>query len=277
MLNRIKQYIDFKNISIAAFEKSIGMSNASFGKSLKTNGTIGADKIENILKIYKDINVEWLVTGKGLMLKDDSNVNLVREQSTIYNKKHVKHYDSPKIVTVNEYGNPNIVMLDSKAAAGLPANIDNPEYFKDLPAFSLPGNQFRGGTFIAIQVSGESMTRTLYHGDWLIAKFLENPCENIRNGYIHVVVKQDGVVVKRLLNRVKERGTIVLQSDNSEFYPTYEENIEEIIQIYEVKARLTFLMPNINLDMRKDINDLQVRVGRLEHKFPDENNNHFSI
>lgn len=29
ILERIKQYIDYKSISVAAFEKSIGMSNAS--------------------------------------------------------------------------------------------------------------------------------------------------------------------------------------------------------------------------------------------------------
>lgn len=46
ILDRIKDYIDKKGISIAAFEKSIGMSNASFGKSLKNNGAIGTDKLE---------------------------------------------------------------------------------------------------------------------------------------------------------------------------------------------------------------------------------------
>lgn len=35
ILDRIKLYIDTKGISIAAFEKSVGMSNASFSKSLK--------------------------------------------------------------------------------------------------------------------------------------------------------------------------------------------------------------------------------------------------
>lgn len=69
MLKRLKEYIDFKGISVAAFEKSIGMSNASFGKSLKSGGTIGADKLENILLVYDDLNIEWAILGKGEMLK----------------------------------------------------------------------------------------------------------------------------------------------------------------------------------------------------------------
>lgn len=72
VLNRIKQFIDYKGIAISAFEKSIGMSNASLGKSLKTGGTIGADKLGNILIAYPEINLYWLVTGKGEMLTTES-------------------------------------------------------------------------------------------------------------------------------------------------------------------------------------------------------------
>lgn len=70
ILKRIKQYIDFKGVTVAAFERSIGMSNASFGKSLKNGGTIGADKLEKLLNIYTDINPSWLLTGVGPMLLD---------------------------------------------------------------------------------------------------------------------------------------------------------------------------------------------------------------
>ncbi len=72
ILERIKQYIDLKGISVSAFERSIGMSNASFGKSLKNGGAIGSDKLENILKVYPDISPIWLMTGAGNMLITDS-------------------------------------------------------------------------------------------------------------------------------------------------------------------------------------------------------------
>jgi len=74
MLIRIKQYLDHRGISVAQFERQIGMSNASFGKSLKTGGTIGADKIEKILREYPEINPIWLVTGKGQMMKSYTDV-----------------------------------------------------------------------------------------------------------------------------------------------------------------------------------------------------------
>lgn len=73
ILERIKEYIDFKKLAISAFEKSIGMSNASFGKSLKNGGAIGTDKLENILSVYTDINPIWLLTGQGSMLRADES------------------------------------------------------------------------------------------------------------------------------------------------------------------------------------------------------------
>ena len=73
VLDRIKKYIDFKGVTIAAFERSIGMSNASFGKSLKNKGAIGSDKIEKILSVYPDLSPTWLLTGSGSMLCSDSS------------------------------------------------------------------------------------------------------------------------------------------------------------------------------------------------------------
>ena len=68
ILERLKEYIDFKKVSISAFERSIGMSNASFRKCLQNNGAIGSDKIEKIFSVYEDLSAEWLMTGRGGMI-----------------------------------------------------------------------------------------------------------------------------------------------------------------------------------------------------------------
>ena len=67
-LERIKEYIDYKKISIRAFEISCGFSNGSFASQLKNKKTIGVDKLENILNIYSELNANWVLTGKGEML-----------------------------------------------------------------------------------------------------------------------------------------------------------------------------------------------------------------
>ncbi len=83
MLERLKQYIDYKGIAISTFEKSIGMSNASFGKSLKNHGTIRANKLETILSVYTDLNPIWLLTGQGQMLKDNIGHTQIGDVNTI--------------------------------------------------------------------------------------------------------------------------------------------------------------------------------------------------
>jgi hypothetical protein len=66
---RLKKFIDIKGISIHSFEKKVGFSNGAFATPLKNNKTIGVDKVENILRIFPDINAEWLLTGDGEMLR----------------------------------------------------------------------------------------------------------------------------------------------------------------------------------------------------------------
>jgi len=73
MIQRLKEYIDYKKIRISTFEKSVGMSNASLVKPLRSGGSIGVDKLENILKVYSDLNPAWLLTGTGEMILGKPN------------------------------------------------------------------------------------------------------------------------------------------------------------------------------------------------------------
>ena len=59
-------------------------------------------------------------------------------------------------------------MVDTKAAAGYPTRYLEPEYYKELPAFKLPGSDYRNGTFRCFQIEGDSMQDTIQHGDYVI-------------------------------------------------------------------------------------------------------------
>ena len=172
-------------------------------------------------------------------------------------------WSAPKIITVNSEGHEAAVMIDTKAAAGLPHNIDNPQYFQSLPTIQLPQRQFGNGTHIVIQASGESMHPTIYHQDWIISRFEDHPAVNMKDGYVYVIVSKSGVVVKRCLNRIKQRGMIVCQSDNSIGNPTYEVEIEDILQVYRAEAKLSFNLGNLNADMYKRLNNIEIEIADL--------------
>lgn len=102
ILDNLKKYIDYKGISVAAFEKSIGMSNNSFRKSWLAGKGIGTDKLENILNIYPDINMSWLFTGQGEMLKEKSpnegyHTSQENASTDIVSESLVKYQAVPKI------------------------------------------------------------------------------------------------------------------------------------------------------------------------------------
>ena len=70
---RVKIFLDYKKMPISVFEKSI---NASNGYVNSISKSIGLDKIEMILEKYPNLNIEWLLTGQGNMLKEDAKTNI---------------------------------------------------------------------------------------------------------------------------------------------------------------------------------------------------------
>lgn len=99
-LHRIKKYIDFKGINISSFEKSVDFSNGSFASQLKKNKTIGVDKLENIIKKYPDLDVYWLLTGKGEMIfiKNRSSNPDLNSNTTVVKDLLEKLDDKDKVI-----------------------------------------------------------------------------------------------------------------------------------------------------------------------------------
>jgi len=107
--DRIRQIIDYKGVSVNKFSDLIGASNSYFNKVLKNNTSVGSDRIEKILREIPEINPEWLLTGRGNMLKEvvdskgiNSNIkdsfNNIKDFNTrIYNKSTVGKEEIPDI------------------------------------------------------------------------------------------------------------------------------------------------------------------------------------
>lgn len=64
---RLVQYIKSKGLSNSEFCRRIGVSNA-FISSMRRS--MQPDKTESIALNFPDLNISWLLTGKGEMLKD---------------------------------------------------------------------------------------------------------------------------------------------------------------------------------------------------------------
>ena len=204
VLERIKEYIDYKGISIAAFEKSIGMSNASFGKSLKSGKGIGSDKLEKILKVYTDISSSWLLTGEGTMLKTDTAIPSETTVQPIYQPR------SPEKKVDNQIIN----LYDFEATAGLRSLLDN-QHANIIDTIKIPNMPKCDG---AIHIVGDSMYPRLKPGDIIFYKELPIDLQSILYGEMYLlsycIDGDDYCVVKYIKRSDKGEPFITLASHN---------------------------------------------------------------
>ena len=139
------------------------MSNASFGKSLKSGGAIGTDKLENILKVYRDINIEWLLTGVGAMIKPEITEEvkpLICQEPSI----GVPYYD------VDFIGGFEVVINDQTI----------------VPTHNIVFEPFKEADFWC-NATGNSMAEKINHGDVIALKKVDS-VDDILFGEIYAVV-----------------------------------------------------------------------------------------
>lgn len=191
----------------------------------------------------------------------------------LFGESDQKHLDTsktsviPKVVTVDSADQENMVMVNAKAAAGYPQNIQDTSWFQQLPAFDLPIPEFRNATYRGFQVEGDSMLPNLRPGEWVLARAVEH-IDHVSPNKMYVVVLQDSVMVKKIEKRPNSNN-ITLVSLN-ETYPPYDIKPFQIQEIWEVSSKLTF-----NVDATTEtglLRQLQQSMEELKRQVGQTNN-----
>lgn len=264
-IERLKEFIDYKDISLNSFDTIIEAGTGYIGKQIKRSGSIGSDVIEKIVCAFPDLNPLWLITGQGNMIIEvlkyadtPQHDNTFNEQLS-YNtantpvaktggkvsktapptapptdKKGVNTRTLvPQFITVDTKGNDNIVYVPIKAAAGYLNGYEDHTYIESLPSFNLPGLDKK--SYRAFEISGDSMYPTLENKEMVIGEWVEK-LDYIREDRVHIIVtKNEGVIVKRLLNRIEKYGYIIAKSDNPNdrnLYPNIEIHPDDILEVW---------------------------------------------
>ena len=252
-VSRIKEFIDYKGLSVRKFEENVGFSNGAFASQYKNNKSIGSDKIENILHFYPEINAEWLLLGKGEMLKSEA-----RPVEIITSVKDLM----PKVVVVDDADRDRIPLVPVKAQAGYLAGYGDPEFIKKLPTYSVPN--LHNGTYRMFQVSGHSMYPTLQNNSYVVGEFVEN-WEYMSDNRVYVVVTiSEGIIVKRVINRIKQYESLYCKSDNRD-YPHMSVNVQDIKEVWECKMHLSFEFLDPVTNYQK-IADLEIEMLKMKEE-----------
>lgn len=217
ILVRIKEYIDFKGISISAFEKSIGMSNASFSKQLKNKGAIGTDKLENILITYPDISPSWLITGEGNMLKHETMPVSITAPTKLVST-HKSSEEAIEAFSEVFQKDPGAIPLVSEKAVGGFSNEHFAIHERDVLAYYVIPKFRHLGVDFMIEVVGDSMIPKFYPGD-IIACSTINHQRYIEWNKCHLIATRDrGLIVKRIMPCGDEE-CLTAVSDNKDYPP----------------------------------------------------------
>ena len=217
---RIKEYRDSKKFKKSQFDALCGLSNGY----LNSVSSPGAEKLEAIIRACSDLNREWVLTGKGPMLKDLSMVN---EPPVIYELKQ-KEYTSHlevKLVTI-------------KARAGFSESYYADEYLENMPTLLIEADREYRGKYLAFEVDGDSMEPEYHPGDVVICREIKRDLWRYKLHYdtwdFVIAHGTQGIMLKQIMDHNVETGEIVCHSVNSDMHPDFTLNLREVAFLYNV-------------------------------------------
>lgn len=176
-IDRIRQFIVYKGLSMREFSKAIGVSHSLISKT----NAIGSDKLESILANYPELSPQWLLTGQGEMLKDafEGSNSIVAQPHHIYGLR-TDHLVSTQ----------SIPLYSLEATAGIVELFRHAHDEKPVDFISIPNLPKCDG---AIYVTGDSMYPLLKSGDIVMYKEIKEIKDGIFWGEMYLIsIQMDG-------------------------------------------------------------------------------------
>lgn len=153
MIDRIAEFVDSLHISVRAFEQQINASNGLIRKAITNNTDIQSKWLLAIAENYPQLDMNWLITGHGSMIRDESSKspvvgaipaitpivtsNSLAGEAAAYYKMYEKKDEENKLL-IEEIGSlkERLRQLESKTVLPTnksPDNTGNPQKVTILP------------------------------------------------------------------------------------------------------------------------------------------------
>lgn len=205
-------YLEKKGVTPYEFYKESGVTRGI----LQQNNGISEDNIARFLAYAPDVNIEWLLTSKGTMLKDDLNSIQTTKEST----------------------------PSSMPATSMNPSIGTPYYDVDfiggfdevfnsqvnIPATNIVIRGFEKAS-LWCNVTGHSMEPKINHGD--IIALRQCTLNDIQYGEIYAVVL-DTIRTIKILRRSPDPDKLRFIPINTEDYDEQEFDKSRIVNVFEV-------------------------------------------
>jgi hypothetical protein len=93
MIQRLNHFIKSQGISVRAFEQNISASDGMVRRAITNNTDIQSKWLANIADNYPQLNLEWLITGKGEMLRQSPSSSKEAIATTEQDNYKEKYYE----------------------------------------------------------------------------------------------------------------------------------------------------------------------------------------
>ncbi len=120
MKDRIKEYMDYKNINAGELASMLEVQRSNISHILNGRNKPGAAFIEKMLLVFQDLNARWLLTGIGEMTESNHNSDKSAPtelkqpiQQDILPKQTSSEERSEKIETKSEINTAQILSSDA--------------------------------------------------------------------------------------------------------------------------------------------------------------------
>ncbi|WP_332457483.1 LexA family transcriptional regulator [Petrimonas sp.] len=213
VIDRVKKLMEEYSINENDFSKKIGIKQRTVNYYLNKERKPSLDFITNIYNSYPDVNADWLISGRGEMLKQP--------------EKEVKQIYSPKVK--DKFQIDPVPLYDIDAAANLKTLFENKKQ-NIIGMVWVPNMPVVDG---AMFVRGDSMYPILKAGDIIVYKEVSE-FQYVIYGEMYVVSwKWDGdeFVNVKYISRSEKEDHIKLIS-----YNTYHEPMDIPVSLIQAMA-----------------------------------------
>ena len=216
-----------KKLSQNDVAKLLGVSRSTYANYENEQSEPPASQLLKIAQYYQ-------VSTDDLLVKD---IGAPLFWHTPEKKDHILSNDIRILpITVSANQKPNIEFVPAKAIAGYLSGMNEAGYISKLPRFHLP--KLSEGTYRAFEIQGDSMP-PIQDGYIVIGKYVEH-ARALKSGQRYVVViRNEGVVFKKVIREADSTKILILASDNTEFLP-YSVSTKDVLEAWEFAAFIGF-------------------------------------
>jgi phage repressor protein C with HTH and peptisase S24 domain len=235
---RVKDlYQHFGDGNLSAFARQVGVSAQAIRDLMKgEKGGPSWPVLQNLLQAFPAINTEWLLLGRGEMLKASTPANT----SVVHSPRNE---NEPRVVAIAEGENTAAPLYNIRTAASYLGVGHSQERPEPDGVISLPNWLLRRGDHAVFPVVGDSMEPTFFAKDYVLCRFLpKTEWAHLREDSVAVVVSESrGLQLKRLTFRAGEE-YVRCRSDNRQ-HPAYNLDLDEVLEVWRFEWRITASMP----------------------------------